>query len=251
MIISIDTRDIERLRLAFAQFSDRRFQSALAAGVNETAAAVRDEWAGQLQMRLDRPTVVTRKATRVDLADVGALVATVRLDSQLQSDVQPAEYLATQEFGGDRRAKKFERALQASGAMPAGQKVVPGKHAKLDGFGNISRAQIVQVLNQLGAQLSVGYQRVIGATAGKRAKSAKRAGRVYVAVPRQFGKLEPGIYQRTDDAMLPVFFFVSRMRYGKRLRLMDHAQSVARRELPSRILGAIERRLQSLLRRGS
>ena len=251
MELRIDASDLVRLRGRLEQFSDRRWQSGLAAALTGAAFAIRGEWGGQIVTRLDRPTQLSRGAVRVDRADVGRLQAVVRLNGQAQADVQPAEYLATQEAGGDRRQKKFERALQASGAMPAGHKVVPGKGARLDQFGNIARGQIVQVLNQLGANLSVGYRQVIGRTAAKRAASADRAGRKYVAVPVARGGLKPGIYERTGRGMVPVFWFVRGTRYGKRLRLLEHARVVATRELPARIDAEMTRRMRSLIARNA
>ena len=183
MNIVIDTGDLAQLRQGLQQFSDRRFQSGLSEALNKTARAIYDEWGGQLATRIDRPTQPTRLGPSISRADVGRLAAAVGLKDMIrgQSEGAPSEYLAPQEYGGDRKVKKFERALQAQGVMPVGSKVVPGKYAMLDGYGNISKAQIVQVLNQLSDQLSKGYRRVISVNAAKRATAASRAGRVYVA----------------------------------------------------------------------
>lgn len=252
MKITIDTRDIERMRKGLAQFSDRRFDSGLAEALNATARSIGDEWGGQLATRLDRPTVTTRQGSLVKRADVGRMVAEVRLKDALGAEggKAPSEYLAPQEFGGDRTLKKFERALQARGSMPRGSKVVPGKYAKLDGFGNISRGQIVQVLNQLGSELSVGYRRVIGASVTKRAKSSARAGREYVAINKKVGRLSPGVYQRLHGDLLPVFFFVARTMYGRRLELREHGRRIAERELGTNVMRAMQKRMQTLLARG-
>lgn len=253
MRISIDTTEIEALAVGLRGFSDRRLQSGIAEALNKTARAVADEWAGQMALRIDRPTSLTRRAVLVKRADVGALKAEVMIKDRLeQSGLPPSEYLAPHEFGGDRSVKKFERALQSRGAMPSRSKVVPGEYAKLDGYGNISRGQIVQVLNQLGvgAGLSVGYKRVIGATAAVRARSAARAGRKYVALPQERGALAAGIYERQGEKLLPVFFFVTRTHYRKRLALMEHGQRIVQRELESQVWRAIDKRWQSLQARG-
>lgn len=250
MRFTIDTSSLDNLRRGLANFSDRRFQSGLAEALNNTARAVRDEWGGQLYTRIDRPTQLTRSAVKSrEKADVGRLRAVVGLNDDASIATPPSEYLTTLETGGDRAVKKFERALQAKGSMPAGAKAVPAQYAARDAFGNIRRQQIVQILNQLGDNLSVGYQRVIGRTAAKRALAVKRAGRVYVAVPRQQGKLAPGVYERKGKALLPVLFYVSRTRYRKVLELEERAVRVVQRELPVQVSLAMEKRLQSLLRR--
>jgi hypothetical protein len=249
--MNITITGIAELRETLASFSDRRFESALAEAINETGKAVRDEWGGQLHTRIDRPTALTKGAAVLRRADVGRLVAEVEIrDSIKGSDaLPPSVYLEPHEFGGDRQTKKFERALVAKGSMPAGHKAVPGQYAQLDAFGNVSRRQIVQVLNQLGADLSVGYKRVISANQAKRDKSAARAGRTYVAIPRAVGTLEAGIYQRQGRALLPVFFFVARTIYGRRLQLQDHAARMVPKVLPVALQRAIDRRITSLLRR--
>lgn len=250
--MKIEVTGVAELRDALASFSDRRFQSALAEAINETGKAVRDEWGGQLHTRIDRPTALTRGATVMRRADVGRLVAEVEMrDSIRGSDaLPPSAYLEPHEFGGDRQTKKFERALQARGAMPNGHRVVPGKYAKLDSFGNISRGQIVQVLNQLGASLSVGYQQVISRNQDKRKRSAAKAGRVYVPVPRAVGKLEAGVYERVGRTLRPVFFYVARTKYGRRLSLLDHAAVVVPKVLMASLERAIQERWESLHRRG-
>lgn len=252
MNITIDTREIEQLAKRVAGFSDRRFQSGLADALNKTARSVADEWAGQMRTKIDRPTSLTQRSVITTRADVGRLTAQISLrDAMPGPGLPPDVYLAPQEFGGDRRIKKFEQALQSRGAMPRGHKVVPGKYATLDGYGNISRGQIVAVLNQLGAELSVGYRKVISASAAKRATAAARSGRVYLPLLKDRGKLAAGIYEKNQGRLLPVFFFVSRTRYGKRLALQEHGQVIVQRELAPQVMRAIERRLESLLRRQS
>lgn len=250
MRYEFDTRQLDELRQRFQQFSDTRFQSGLAAAVNETAFAVRDVWGGQIVTRLDRPTRLSSRAPQVVRADVGRLVAEIRLSDSVPGDpggVAPSEYLATQARGAaDRRVKKFERALQSAGAMPAGWKVVPGRYAQRDAWGNISRHQIIEVLNQLGQDLSPGYQKVISRNAAKRAASAARAGRVYVAIPRRQGQLEAGVYYRDRRGnLLPVFFFVSRTRYAARLPLDGAAGKTVAQLLPAAINKAMAARLRT------
>lgn len=246
---TITITGIAELRATLEGFSDRRFESAMAEALNRTARHVADVWGGQMATKFDRPTAMTYRAARVsERADVGRLTAEVSLrDTVPNSGIAPSEYVLTHEQGAsDRRMKKFERALVAGGAMLAGHKVVPGKHAKLDQFGNISRGQIVAVLNQLGDALSEGYQQVISRNAAKRAFSAAKRGRRYVPVPRAIGKLEAGVYERKDNLLLPVFFFVSSTRYRKSISLMETGAKAAEQVIRAEINRAIDKRLASL-----
>lgn len=252
MRFTVDTSEVERVAKDLLGFSDRRLQSALALAINNTARAIKDEWGGQLYTKVDRPTPLTRGAARLsERADVGHLQAEVKLRDVTDRGDPPSSYLLPQERGGSRELKKFERALVARGVMPAGTRAVPGKYATLDQFGNVSRGQIVQILNQLvgSGALSVGYRKVISTSATKRASSARRAGRTYVAVTVRKGQLKPGIYEKKGNFMLPVFWFTSRVRYRSRLSLMDHGKRIAERDLQANVNAAIEARLKSLVRR--
>lgn len=254
MNITIDTRELERAAKAIGGFSDRRLAATIATALTRTARAVEADWRRQFAAELDRPTPLTQRAAVVIGAKADNLRAEVKLRDATARGTAPAEYLAPQEAGGDRRLKRFEQALVRAGAMPAGQRAVPGEGAQRDGYGNVSRAQIVQVLNQLAAgRTSVGYSRVIGRTAEKRAASARRAGRVYVALPQGSGPISPGIYERQGRGLKAVFLFVSSVRYRSRLKLIEQGGSVAARVVQAegvRALGEQVQRLRDKIARG-
>jgi len=250
-MVEIRVEGLDALKAQLQGFSDRRFRAAVATALTRTAGAVRQQWRQDLQADIDRPTPLTRNAAISMPANAGKLQAEVFLREQLAGGgVAPAEYIGTQERGGDRRLKRFEQALVASGAMPAGMRAVPGRGARLDSFGNVSRAQIVQVLNQLGAKLSVGYQQVISRSAAKRAASAARAGRQYVAIPQDRNGLPAGIYARTGRGLDAVFFYARNVRYPRRTRLLEAGQRVAGARLNAELQRAIGEHMARLAKRG-
>jgi hypothetical protein len=164
----------------------------------------------------------------------------------------PVDWLSPQEFGGERGVKKFERALQAQGSMPSGWKAVPGPAAKIDPFGNVTKGQIVQVIAQLGAKFSPGYQRVISKSAAKRAASAIAKGRAYVAIlPGNRAKLTPGVYERTASSGLrAVFFYVRATQYRKSIDLLGEARRAAPAAVQREMQRAIEQSAARLASRG-
>jgi hypothetical protein len=221
--------NIAQVRAALTQFSDRRFNSAIATALTGTARAVGDEWTKQLTSKLDRPTAATKRAVLIKRAENTAIspVAEVLLKNEMRSEgaTAPAQWLAEHELGGMRGVKKFEAALQAQGSMPKGWKTTPGPAAKLDAYGNVSRSQIIQVIAQLGAQFSPGYQRVISASAARRAARAAKLGRAYVAIlPGNAAKLTPGVYERAGRNIRAVFWYVPTASYTKRLDLLSTAR---------------------------
>ena len=228
--VDLDTKGLEQFR----QFSDRRVKAAIATTLTRTAREVQKDWGKQLSGKLEKPTALTMRSVNMEQATAQSLVATVAVVDRIANDgIPPAEYLGTQERGGTRDLKKFERAMVSKGAMLADQRAVPARGARLDGFGNVSRGQIVEVLNQIvgAAQLSPGYRKVISRKAEKRAASAKRAGKTYVAFPKQVGAVPPGVYWQQKRALEPIFYFVNRAMYGRKLDLIKGSRDTVAKVL--------------------
>lgn len=224
MQISIDITGIKELQAELKDISTRRLNSILATTLTRTAWDVANGWQKSINATIESPTPRTQKAVIVKQATATSLVAEVKLKDAMKG-LAPQDYLSPHEFSGDRLLKKFEQALVKSGAMPSGFFVVPGRAAKLDGYGNVTRAQITHVITQLGMDYSPGYQRTISKSASKRMATAARHGRKYVAVQPGVAKrykVSPGIYEmQADGSRKAVFLFKGEVRYRKRLKLMD------------------------------
>lgn len=193
-------------------FSERRTRATIATAL--TRAAMQGKRAAQVEMAqsFDRPTPYALGGVYVRMATAGRLEAEVGVADYAwtKSGTPAAKFLGPGVQGGGRHIKRFELALQASGAMPKGWQSVPAtgpnSAARFDAFGNISRGQLVQILSQVGAELTAGYRRSLPrhmrgedakrarATATKRRRAFGRAGGQYVALPQGRGKLKPGIY---------------------------------------------------------
>lgn len=201
-------------------------QAAFAQVVALTRTALDVQAAEKQEMRsaFDRPTPYTlnsifvRPATK---AKPEALVGVKDDENGVvgSSAIVPALYLGPEIDGGSRHVKRFERRLQLDGAMPRGWFAVPGKFARLDEYGNLSRGQITQILSQLTLTKVSGYTANISARSRKGA--IKRAGGQFLALPKGRGKLIPGIYQVRDTAFgrsapRPVVIFVPAVHYRPR-----------------------------------
>lgn len=245
------------MRQQLQEFSDRRFRAAMATAITRTARDVEAEWDDQLAGRFDAPTRATLNAVALQRADAQTLTATVLIRDRAGSTGRaPVEWLSTEERGGARYIKRFEAALQAQGALPPGWVTVPGPAAKLDAYGNVTRGQIVQVIAQLGASFSPGYQRVISQSAAKRAARAVATGRQYVAVQpykatqRKDGR-RPGVYVRTAAQFEAVFWFVRKVSYRPRLSLKNRARAIADQQLGPQLQRAVGDSLARLRARGA
>lgn len=249
-MLKIEVTGLDSLRQELQGFSERRLQAAGATALTRTARRLADEWRRDLESSFDRPTPATTAAVQVKMATAAFPVAEVSIKSSV-GKASPVEWLSPHERGGARSIKKFEEALQAQGAMRRGTYAVPGPAAKLDAFGNVRRAQIVQVIAQLGASYSPGYARVISPSAAKRAAKAVARGRAYIAFPERQGRRAAGVYERAPDGRLrAVFYFVSRASYDKRLRLIERAQSQGPGILAEEVQRAIAESAGRLAARG-
>lgn len=239
MKLGIQLDGIDAARATLDGFSARRMRAVTATALTRTARDLEGDWIGELFSEIDRPTAATARSVVVKPATAETLTAEVFIRDQAAKPDAPApvDWLTPQEQGGSRYVKKFELALQLQGSMLAGQKVVPGRYATLDAYGNISRAQITQVIAQLGRDFSPGYARTISKRLDKRLATAQRTGRTYVAIPRPVGRLQPGVYQRNGRELLPVFLYVSRVTYRKRIDLTAIAASTG----PVRLTAQVER----------
>lgn len=233
MEIKLKIDGLDELRKQFAGFSDRRFAAGLATGLTRTAKA----GVGMLQERidsgLDRPNPRTQSAVAFKSASASKLEAEVFVKDWVGkgNGTAPVDYLMPQFGGGNRLVKKFEQALINGGVMPKGYVTVPGKAAKLDSYGNVSRAQIVAVLAVLGRELSPGYQQVISKSTEKRIATAKRRGLEFFVVrpeERRVYRLDPGIYiwDLSDGGRRKaVFIFRRAALYRQRLSLQGRLEA--------------------------
>lgn len=255
------TSNLADVRRQLADFSDRRFNAALATALTRTAAQVRTEVLARMPTLLDRPSPYTLRQLRYVGASANRLAAAVGFNVVSVTDQMGApigfrdlgagetpagRYLQPQIAGGSRQRKRLEVALAAIGALPAGWFITPGQGAKIDAYGNVSRGQIIQVLSQLRVQLVAGTQRNMAQGAAGIAAQRKAGGRFFVVQPG--GRTQPGIYQREfiGRNVTPVFVFVKSASYRKRFDFDGIAGGLADRILPDQVQRSLSEQLERL-----
>lgn len=221
---------------------DKQIRFAASLTLNRLAQGpVRDALRHEMTDSLDRPTPFTlRSIALVKAATRDDLTAVIDFKDVAGGQRPAANYLRWQAQGGERRLKSFELALRSIGALPGGYFAVPGRGAKFDAYGNVSRGQIVAILSYFRAFPEDGRGWKMNSTAATRAKMAKgtrsRPGyRYFVGRPGGRGLL--GIYQDVKLArgvreLLPVFIFVQWARYEPRLDLKYAAELAMQRNAP-------------------
>ena len=229
-----------------AQLNADKKQVTFATRVALTRTAQKVKVAEEREMRdvFHNPTPFTMSGLFVRPATASNLTAEVKLKDFAGKGTAIASYLAPQIKGGLRGSKRFERALQAVGALPPGYRVVPGSAAKLDAYGNMDRGQIVQILSYFRAFPEAGYK--ANMTDKKREAlqrgSKKKQGFAYF-VGRPGDRLPLGVYQRvrfaSGTAIKPVMIFVRSAVYQAVFNFEEVAQRTIDKEFGTEFAQAL------------
>jgi hypothetical protein len=263
----VDRALVDQLRRQAADIRQlgRGIRRAQLEALDATALDVKAAEQLEIDDSFDNPTPFTRNALFVQRTQGGVPEARVGLKDDYSGNNGRGQstYLRAQIEGGGRHLKSFEKSIRGLGVMDGTQFIVPGRAARLDAYGNISRGQIVQILSQLraftGAEtVSRNLVRRDGTRdVGNEASSAKkalqlrnaafrRAGGQYFAVgPQRRGGLAPGIYQRQvatrrltgapSPRPRPIMLFVDRVQYEQRFNFWGAGQLAIDRGHPRRL----------------
>lgn len=253
-----DIRNIEQhlTRLARDQVP---FATALA--LTRTAQFIQGEIKKEITRAFDRPTKFTQDSTYVRPATKQRLWAEVKIKDESFKAVPPIKWLAPQIYGGTRALKRFEQRLVTAGAMPSGYFAVPASGADMDSFGNMSKGEIVRMLSDLQAHWDTRQNTT--ARSRKRRRASKSVRPVFYfstwPVNKRTAHLKPGIYKRVGAVaglasgisagfktpIKPVFLFVKRVRYRKRLRFFEIAEQTGRMRFPIEFALAMRQALKT------
>jgi len=185
----------------------------------------------------DNPTRYTKNSVYIKSATKNNPVAAVWLKDDWSVGFgkgNAAEYLSPHIFGGPRKNKRFEKAMQRQGLLRAGQFTVPAKPAKRDRFGNISRGQIGKMLSNIGAQHDPH-------------QNSKR-GISYFLFENNDGS-SSGVWQRTDRGITPFLLFVDQApKYKKRFRFFEMAERTMNKRMKKNFHRAMDHALATSIK---
>lgn len=247
-MIKVKIEGMAALRANLAGMNKQvRFAASLA--LNETAKAIEKEEQSGIAGAFDRPKGQTVKATYVVRSDKNNLEATIGIKPRARG-VPAAEYLSPNIGVSGKRARAYKRSefmLRQAGILPAGMFTVPGKEAKLDQYGNMSRGQIVSILSffrTFGAS-SLNTKRMNMTKEGREKAAAKKRQYFIVPIGDRKLKLFPGIWQETAQRTLaPILMFVSQPVYNA---IYDF-EGIARKVVRSRFRLEFDKALEYALR---
>lgn len=198
----------------------------LARTLSKTASSVKAEEVAEMKKVFDRPTPYTLGGVYAKTATKQDQVARVWLKDKLQAGKGNAaeDYLRPQIFGGERKLKRFEKALNRVGVLPYGYHAIPGDYAERDQYGNMKAGQIVKILSYFQAFGEQGYK------ANMTQEKIERMRTGYVVV-RPGTKRIPGIYElfaaRGSIYLRPVMVFLKKVKYKRRYLFYDVGEKQA------------------------
>lgn len=233
MRISVDLR-LDKLLAGLDDMARKQVPFVIAASLTDTAKDVQQAEIVEIKDSFDRPTPATLDSIYVRPATKQKFEAEVGIKSFMGKGVPAIKYLTAEVEGGQRRVKRFERALQAANLLPPGYFAVPGDAVQLDQYGNVPGSLIVQLLSYFKAFPEMGYKANMSdkrkAALAKGNKKGKQGVAYFVA---RDGWLHPGIWARYafghGSAVRPVLMYVRGAAYEKRFDFYYAAQQAIER----------------------
>lgn len=236
-MIAIDIRGLEDVQRQLQRLAEAQLPFAMAGALNDTAFAVQRMEKQRLPTVFDRPTPLITSSVKVGKATKHNLTAVVYIDPK-------RVVMGPHEHGGPRGAKQLEVALRAKGWLPSGYRAVPSESMALDAYGNPSRAEVNRMLKGLQGAVGFGWRRTktqryfcipVGGT-------ARLSPGLWLEAVGSSGKGAGGYRMRKA---IPLFLFVSGVRYSSRLGFVESARVEAVRLLPELAARAVQRAIDT------
>lgn len=250
---SIHARDLDDALAALNKLAGDLPGRALADALNHTANQARQALRVEMESVFDSPTPWVLNSTRVLNAKPSPspeAALWVKDESGGKNPFSAEDYLLPQVDGGERFTRNSEKYLRRAGILPAGRFVVPGQGARLDGYGNIQRGHMMQILSGLKAMARSGSDH--NATESRRSLRKGHASAFFVM---KRGKTPIGIAERRGKGVVMVLAFVRQPQYRERFKFHDVVRRVAEDDgqlevnIDKAIADALSGRLPSNFRR--
>jgi hypothetical protein len=144
--------------IAEAQRQSRGAHIAVTNALNMTGKQVKTSLVDEMRRVFDNPTKFTLNSVFMRPATDADQTVTIWLKDFAPKGTPASKYLSPQIFGGFQNQKRSEKILMRAGVMRSDQTWIPGEGAKVDQFGNINRAQLVQILSDIQVFGEQGYR---------------------------------------------------------------------------------------------
>ncbi|TKA90387.1 hypothetical protein [Halopseudomonas bauzanensis] len=216
---------------------------AQAQAVNEVVKQAEQQLQTEVGSVFDRPTPFTLNAFRIQYAKPSQPEAAIWVKDEksgASKGLAPEDWFKPQVYGGERALKASERMLRARGILPPGMYAVPGKGARLDAYGNMSRGHIIQLLSGLKAFDRAGSDH--NATGSRR---SRRRGHENAFFVLRRGQRPLGVAERRGNSIAVVLVFTRAPEYAPRFDFHGVVRKVS--ENDALIEAAVDKAVADLL----
>ncbi|RYJ63238.1 hypothetical protein [Pseudomonas songnenensis] len=239
-MISVTLKGAKQVADALAKY-EKQVPFATALALTRTAQIAKTELEKEMRSVFDRPTRWTLNSLRLFPAKKDKLEARVWMKNEADKSVPATRWLNPEIEGGPRQDKRSESRLRRKGILPAGKYIVPGKGAKLDSYGNMTKGAITKALSGLQAFNDAGYS--ANATGSKRSRAKGNAKRYFVM---KRGSMPIGIAERTSRNRMHILLaFTRKPTYSKRLDFYGIGDKVVKRHLAAEFEKAMTRAMRT------
>lgn len=241
-MLKVKIEGLDRVQKKCQSIAGKARRAAIEA-MTKTAEEIKRAERASMEQSFDRPTPWVLDSLYVKPATKDRLEARVWIKDEAVKGTPASKILQAEIDGGARRQKRSEKALQAVGILPSGWVAIPTKDAKKDGYDNMDKRQIVQILSDLRAQRGSGYESRLGGATDDQKKKLKKLSRrgfgFFGVKPGTKNSLPPGVYRYLvgkaargmKRPVQMVMVFAPKASYTVRLRFFDIAQEVIDRDL--------------------
>lgn len=209
--ITIDGADVIAKEL---KGYEEQIPFATAVALTKTAKAVEADIRKVMPRVFDRPTRFTLSGTFTNPATKKNLNAFVGLKDWAPKGGNARDYLQPHVYSGPRTPKRSEKALRQRGFLKSSEFLVPGRDARLNKHGNITKAQVVKAMSNIGAQRDSAQN------------SRRDSGRKYFWLPGA------GIFFRQGGRLKSFLVIAKQPQYRKRFDFFGLSKASAAHHLP-------------------
>jgi hypothetical protein len=251
--VKVDNSGMLKLQ-ALLSGQGKQVAFATSRALNAAAFKATQETKKEMKRVFDNPTPWVMGSVRYVKSTKSKLEASVDFDFWgNKQGVTVSHVLRAEIFGGQRKLKRHEIALQRAGVLPPGYAIVPGDAALRDQFGNMSAGQIIQIISWFKAFGEQGYRSNMRDGGKRLARDNKKTGArgfAYFLLKQKRGKLLPGVYQRVSfggigTAVKPVMIFVPIPKYKRALDFYGVAERAAVAEFNAQFPKMLEEAMRS------
>ncbi len=223
------TQKIERI-MKMLQEHPFIMKKAITFALDDTAEKMKQAQVEEMKKVFDNPRPYTLNAVFVKKArGEGSLSAGIAFREFGVKGTPAYKYLTPQIYGGPRRMKRHERALDAKGLLPDGSQTAQGRNYPKDQYGDITGGAYTRMLAELDA-----LPEMPGGRKSFQKKRQARSGNFFIFTPK--GASQPaGIAERRGDNITIMLRFIAPHTYKPIYDFDGVARQTALLEFPRQL----------------